>query len=305
MAKFHLDGGVAVLGGDLRQVQVVEAMLAVAPWVKTLGLTGLPVLPRLLPAADLKEVLTGAKVVILPISGADDGGLVKTSDPAVEIRIDPEFFSFVERGALLVTGMFPPHLRRLATERGVRVCEYVDHDAIAIPNAIPTAEGAIQLMMEKTPFTVDGAVCLVLGFGRVAQALASRLQALGAKVTVAARNPQQLTSAEELGYEPLPLSRLDQEIAKFAVVFNSIPALVLTAPLLAKMAPDTLIIDLASAPGGVDFEAARHYRITAILALGLPGKVAPLTAGRILATILPGLIEQELSRAHERTSEKD
>ncbi|NLM37254.1 MAG: dipicolinate synthase subunit DpsA [Firmicutes bacterium] len=299
MAKFALESGVAMLGGDQRQVLVAEAMLAMAPWVKTLGLAGLPAIPRLLPAADLKEALTGAQVIILPISGVDARGLVKTSDPTVEIKIDPEFFTLVESNALLVTGMFPAHLQQLAAEKGIRVCAYGDHDAIAIPNAIPTAEGAIQLMMEKTPYTVYGAACLVLGFGRVARALTSRLQALGAKVTVAARNPQQLAEAAALGYEPLPLAHLDRAVTQAGVVFNTIPALVLTAPLLAQMAPETLIIDLASAPGGVDFEAAKRYQLTAILALGLPGKVAPRTAGQILATSLPGLIKQELSRLHE------
>lgn len=304
MAKCTFEHGVAVLGGDHRQVIVAEAMLKMAPWVKTLGLTGLPAVPRLFPAADLKAALTGAKIVILPISGADARGLVKTADSMVEIKIDPEFFTLVESNTLLVTGKLPSHLKQMATESGVRVCEYGDHDAIAIPNAVPTAEGAIQLMMEKTPYTVNDAACLVLGFGRVARALASRLQALGAKVTVAARNPQQLTMAAELGYKPFPLCHLGQAVTEAAVVFNTIPAVVLTAPLLAQMSPETLIIDLASAPGGVDFEAAKRNRITAILALGLPGKVAPRTAGQILATNLPGLIKQELSRLYEEKAKK-
>jgi len=288
--------GVAVLGGDRRQVMVAEALLGSAAWVKTLGLTNLPPLPRLSPASGLKEALTGAEVVILPISGADDRGLVRCSDPAVQIKVDAGFFGLIERKALLVTGKLPFFLKQMAIERGIRVCEYAEHDAIAIPNAVPTAEGAIQLMMEETPFTVDSSSCLVLGFGRVARALVSRLLALGANVTVAARNPEQLADAGGMGCAPLPLSELAGEIGQAEVVFNTIPALVLPDALLQKMAPDTLIIDLASAPGGVDFEAVDRYGIRAILALGLPGKVAPLTAGRILATKLPGLIKQELSR---------
>ncbi|NLY90789.1 MAG: dipicolinate synthase subunit DpsA [Firmicutes bacterium] len=296
MDKAFTVNGVAVLGGDRRQVMVAEAFLKSAAWVKTLGLTDLPPLPRLSPAPDLKEALTGAEIVILPISGADERGLVRCSDPAVQIKVDDAFFALIESKALLVTGKLPSPLKQLATERGIRVCEYAEHDAIAIPNAVPTAEGAIQLMMEETPFTVDGSSCLVLGFGRVARALVPRLLALGANVTVAARNPEQLADAGEAGGKPLPLSQLAGEIGQAEVVFNTIPALVLPDALLQKMAPGTLIIDLASAPGGVDFEAAKRYRVKAILALGLPGKVAPITAGRILATKLPGLIKQELSR---------
>jgi dipicolinate synthase subunit A len=299
LKKYFTECGVAVLGGDHRQVIVAEAMLAQAAWVRTLGLTDLPRLPRLSPATDLKAALTGAAVVILPISGANDRGLVKTSDPTVSVKIDAEFFALMEPHALLVTGILPSNLKQMATVRGVRVLEYGEDDAIAIPNAIPTAEGAIQLMMEKTSFTVDGSTCLVLGFGRVAQALAGRLFALGAEVTVVARNSQQLAAAKGLGYQALPLKILAEGLAEVDVVFNSIPAPILSAALLKRMTPGTLIIDLASAPGGVDFEAAEHHGITAILALGLPGKVAPRTAGQILATKLPGLIKQELADIFE------
>lgn len=296
MEKTFAVGGVAVLGGDRRQVMVAEAFHASAAWVKTLGLLDLPPLPRLSPATSLQEALTGAEIVILPISGVDNRGLVRCSDPAVQIQIDAGFFALLDSKALLVTGRLPSSLKQMAAERGIRVFEYAEHDGIAIPNAVPTAEGAIQIMMEETPFTVDGSSCLVLGYGRVARALVPRLLALGAKVTVAARNPAQLAEAGRVGGQPLPLNQLAGAIGQAEVIFNTIPALVLPDALLQKMAPGTLIIDLASAPGGVDFEAAKRYRVKAILALGLPGKVAPITAGRILATKLPGLIKQELSR---------
>ena len=45
---------------------------------------------------------------------------------------------------------------------------------------------------------------------------------------------------------------------------------------------DTLLIDLASAPGGIDMEAAKKKGIKAIWALALPGKVAPITTAEII-----------------------
>ena len=42
------------------------------------------------------------------------------------------------------------------------------------------------------------------------------------------------------------------------------------------------IIDLASKPGGVDFDSARKHEIKADLALGLPGKVAPKSAAKYM-----------------------
>ena len=60
--------------------------------------------------------------------------------------------------------------------------------------------------------------------------------------------------------------------------------------MLENMAKHTVIIDLASPPGGTDFALATEMGIKTIHALGLPGKVAPVTAGRILAAFYPALL---------------
>lgn len=43
------------------------------------------------------------------------------------------------------------------------------------------------------------------------------------------------------------------------IVFNTVPAMVLNAQLLVKMKKNSLIIDLASAPGGTDFVRLRRW----------------------------------------------
>ena len=63
------------------------------------------------------------------------------------------------------------------------------------------------------------------------------------------------------------------------------------------MRKDAVVIDIAQAPGGTDFAAADELGIKAFLDLGLPGKVAPETAGEILARVIPGLILDDLMRA--------
>lgn len=53
---------------------------------------------------------------------------------------------------------------------------------MAVLNAIPTAEGAIQIAMEEMPVTIHGSKALVLGFGRVGKTLAKMLDGIGAKL---------------------------------------------------------------------------------------------------------------------------
>jgi dipicolinate synthase subunit A len=99
-----------------------------------------------------------------------------------------------------------------------------------------------------------------------------------------------------MGAEAIHLEDLGEVLPDVDVVFNTIPALVLTRELLQKMPQEALIIDIASSPGGVDFQGAADLGIKAILAAGLPGKAAPVTAGRILGRCLPRLILSVLSK---------
>lgn len=299
MSSCLAETGVAVIGGDSRQVMVAEALSEEAAWVKVWGLVGARPSSRLFYADSLEEAVMNAGVVVLPISGVDKAGKVRTNCSELQIVIDQDFFRQLEPRTLIVTGSLSAFLRSAAERFNQQVLEFAELDEIAIPNAIPTAEGAIQLAMEHTEFTIDNSVCLTLGYGRVARALAQRLLCFGAQVVVAARNQRQRQEAAEIGCRTVPLSRLAVEIKAADLVFNTIPAPVLTAEIInegAEANPNLLLIDLASAPGGIDFAAAGKRGIKALLALGLPGKVAPQTAGKILASNLPSLINKALSR---------
>jgi dipicolinate synthase subunit A len=71
-----------------------------------------------------------------------------------------------------------------------------------------------------------------------------------------------------------------------------VPAVILDEEKLAKLGRDCLVIDLASKPGGVDFETAKNLGLKTIWALSLPGKVSPYSAGEIiLDTVLNLLCE--------------
>ena len=126
------------------------------------------------------------------------------------------------------------------------------------------------------------------------QALGVRLAALGAQVTVAARRPAQRALAESFSLRAVDLARLEQTAPAFDTVVNTIPAPVLTEVVLAALRPGSLIVDLASKPGGTDFAAARRLGHRAIHALSLPAACAPETAGEALArTVCEILAERE------------
>ena len=175
---------------------------------------------------------------------------------------------------------------------GVELVDYFARPELTVYNAIPTAEGCIGILLERRSRTLWGAAVLVLGFGPVGRALAVRLAALGARVTVAARRPVQRAMAEELGLRAVPLTELAAEAAAFDTVVNTIPAPVLTAQVLAALPKKSLIVDLASKPGGTDFAAARRLGHTALHALSLPTVWAPETAGEALARTVQAILQE-------------
>ena len=161
-----------------------------------------------------------------------------------------------------------------------------------IPNAVPTAEGAIEIAIAETPFTIHGSKSLVLGYGKIGKILSKDLYALGAQTYVEARKYADLAMIEGHGYEPLPLDNLKDHIHEFDIIFNTIPSLILDDEILAKVKKDALIIDLASKPGGIDFDAAKTYGLKVIWALSLPGKIAPVSSGAIIKDTIMNIIKE-------------
>ena len=157
---------------------------------------------------------------------------------------------------------------------------------------MPTAEGAIQIALEELPITLHGARALVVGYGRLGRALAPRLSALGARVSVAARKWEDLAWIEAAGYTAEHTGELEGWLCGYDLIVNTVPARVLDAAALAELKPGCLVIDLASKPGGVDFDAAARLGVRAIWALSLPGKVAPVTAGRSIRTVIYNILQE-------------
>ncbi|NLY75242.1 MAG: dipicolinate synthase subunit DpsA [Firmicutes bacterium] len=280
---------VAIIGGDARQIEVARALGAQYQEVRVFGHPPfeLPDSVRFVP--EISQAINDAKIIVLPISGMDDSGMVR-SYQATELIDFGSCLPELSEDTLIVTGQMTSKWLKTAAEKRISVLQYADDDRIAILNSIPTAEGAAQIAMEGLPITIHGSVVLVIGFGRVGVTTARVFKALGARVIVAARRQASLARAYESNYETVLHRDLVNVIGSADLIINTVPALVLGKDELAAVSPEALIIDLASPPGGTDFAEAERLKLKAILAPGLPGKVAPKTAGKILASAIPEMI---------------
>lgn len=187
-----------VLGGDMRQGKLAQLLAEDGHRVHTYALEdGAVPAPGLTAEPGLSGV-EQADCVVLPLPVSSGGRLLN----APLSRLSPpitEVLAPLSPGQMLCGGRVDPVTAALAAERGLTIRDYFAREELAVANAVPTAEGAVQIAMEQLPITIHGARVLVVGFGRVGRALAQRLAALGAKVTVAARRYESLAWAQEIG----------------------------------------------------------------------------------------------------------
>ncbi|MBR3794442.1 MAG: NAD(P)-binding domain-containing protein [Clostridia bacterium] len=169
-----------------------------------------------------------------------------------------------------------------AQEMARRSFDPSQDEAFLQVNARLTAEGAIARAMQRQGRALLGATALVTGFGRIARALAARLTAMEAFVIVCARNEMQMRHAHEIGAHPVPLEEISAACAQADVIFNTVPARILDDRALQAIRKEAAVIELASAPYGLDLDQAARMEIPVALESGLPGRYAPMNAGAAL-----------------------
>jgi dipicolinate synthase subunit A len=285
----------ALIGGDARQLEVIRKFSELDASVQLIGFDNLQyAFNGISKAALTVEALQSLDAIILPPVGTDEKGYVESIFSTNEMVLTEEHIAALPKQAKVYTGMAKVYLKTICFNQGIELIELFDRDDVAIYNSIPTAEGALMIAIQNTDFTIHGSHCMVLGLGRTGFTLARTLQGLGAYVKVGVRKPEQFARAWEMGFEPFYTTDLSQQVTNIDLLFNTIPTMIVTAQIIANIPNRALIIDLASKPGGTDFRFAEKRGIKAMLAPGLPGIVAPRTAGRIIAKTLSELLMEQL-----------
>lgn len=283
------DEMIILCGGDRREIELFRCWKEAGLNVKAAGFG--QALPAIYEGGQAgAEDFARAGVLVVPLSGLKADGSVSAPFAGGKLFLIP-LLEKAPRGALLLAGAVAPPLRdRLA--RKYRLVITGEIEELALLNAIPTAEGAIQKAMELSPLTIHGSIALVVGLGRCGTALARALQGLGASVRVLVRRRESAALAFSAGYRPYRPAELAAALAGADYIFNTAPAPLLTGVQLQKVKKEALILDLASAPGGVDFAAAASCGLTALPLPSLPGQAAPRTAGLNLARIYRRLMAE-------------
>jgi dipicolinate synthase subunit A len=288
---------IAMIGGDTCQLEMIHKFLDLDATVKLIGFDNMQNEFNSNMKVNLDQhVLKHIDAVILPVAGADESGIIESAFSLQELRMNCDHARSLPKHAKIYTGTANTYLKNLCSNHQIEIVELFERPEVSIYNSISTAEDAIFMGIQNTDITIHDSQCLVLGFGQTGITLSRALLALGAKVKVGDVKDENVARAYQLGFDSFYLNDLTQQIAGVDLLFNTIPAMVVTAPIILNLPRLAVIIDLASKPGGTDFCFANKTGIRAIHTASLPGIRARKTAGRFLANTISQLILEDLTR---------
>ncbi|MFS0782248.1 dipicolinic acid synthetase subunit A [Bacillus sp. 1P06AnD] len=288
---------IAIIGGDARQLEVIKKLIEQDAKVSLIGFEQLDhafsgATKEKIDEIDFSEI----DGIILPVSATNAEGKVETIFSNENVILKAEHLKKSTNHCVVYSGISNEYLDGITKEAGRKLVKLFERDDVAIYNSIPTVEGTIMMAIQHTDFTIHGSKVMVLGFGRTGMSVSRTFQALGADVQVGVRKSEHIARITEMGMKPFLLGNLADRVKDIDICINTIPVPIVSARVIASMPAHTLIIDLASKPGGTDFRYAEKRGIKALLAPGLPGIVAPKTAGRILANVLNQLLQEDVQK---------
>lgn len=283
---------IAVIGGDLRIVKLVEMLTKDDFEITTYALEKAEFLKKIniTEAENLKEAVNDCEIVIGPIPLSSNN--VEINTPFSDEKITLEELANNIEGKKFIAGSIKQDLYKYLNNKNVDIIDLLNREELTVLNTISTAEGAIQIAMEETTRTIHGSNVLVLGFGRVGKILANMLNGIGANVYCEARKNVDLAWIKAYGYIPIHLNELDEYLDKVDIIINTIPQIILDKNRLEKVRKECILIDLASNPGGIDRNESKKRGIKTIWALSLPGKVAPLTSAEFIKETLYNIFKE-------------
>ena len=259
-----------IIGGDLRSFFLAKILSREKHEVK---LYGFDKLENFKECEKYDEMIKNSDNIVLPIPFSKDNQYVNMPFSNKDIAIR-EIFYYLENKTIFV-GNIHQELKEELHRKHNQVIDFMKKEEFAILNAIPTAEATIEIILKNTKKILQNSNCLIMGFGRIGKVLAYKLKGLSAKVTCMTMSEEEKAWAVAYRYETTKIENLQKNCTKFKqydIIINTIPKVIFREE-LKEIKKETLVIDLASKPYGIDRKIAEQEKLNFIEALGLPRKV--------------------------------
>lgn len=281
---FHPPYDFAILGGDQRQIYMANKLTDLGYSIITYGLNHSN-LNSCCYATSLDQALSSSLCIVIPIPCTQDKIHLTAQITESDLTIT-NLCQHLHSQHTLFGGCFTEEIIEHCHAHNISFIDCMSQESVLLFNTIATAEGAIAEALIESPINLHQSNCLIIGFGRCGKTLGLKLNNLCHTITVATDLLELQSMAQIFSLDSILIHELSETIEKFDIIFNTIPSIILTKELLIRTKKDVLIIDIASYPGGVDYQYAKSIARTAKLCQGLPGKYSPKSSATFLTNYL-------------------
>lgn len=286
-----------ILGGDFRNVELVKLLAKEKNIVYTYGLE--KELEKLqnenIKICKKIEELQKTDVIITAIPLSKDN--ININMPlriySKEIEIDETLK--IMNNKLVFTGNVSSEILRKSKLYNIEILDIMKNEEFAVLNAIPTAEETIKIIIENMKKIIHNSNCLIMGYGRLGKLLAQKLSGLSVNITCLTSDNTEKVWCIANGYDIVSFEKIKKDasiLKKYDIIVNTIPKIILTEE-LKEIGKNTLIIDLASKPYGIDRNIVKQENLNFIEALGLPGKSAPITVAENMYEMVKNVLVEK------------
>ncbi len=281
---------IGIIGGDGRNVELVK-QLAEKQEIYIYGIDKIEEfkdIKNIQISSDLVTFLESINTIITSFPITRDGIHLYVEYSDIKITLEEFFNKILNTDMKIYTGNIPQNIEELIKKNNsnIEIIDILKLEEFAIKNSVATAEGTLAIAIQEYKKNLQESNILILGYGRIAKTVANKFKYLSKSVTCASNKDEEFHWIRTNGFNAIHLDELKNCINEYDIIINTIPFVILNKSELENIKKDTLIIDVASNPGGINKEEAEKQNIKYIHALGIPGKVSPISSAQIIKDII-------------------
>ncbi len=285
------------LGGDKRQLEIIKKLIEKELVIDLVGYDLINIDGTTHKDIDNLDISL-YDFIFFPVNGVKDNFSISCTYGTKDIQLTTSLLNKCKDKVKIFTGIKTDILNKMLDIANKECIALMDDPDIKKENSIPTVEGIIGHLIYNTEFTINGSNIFVLGYGNVGKPLVESLIHLKANVTVGIIKQEEFI---ELVSNQIPCiytnnhDIMQSTMQDSDIIINTVPELILNREYLEKLNNNNVyILDISSHPHGVDFKSANELHLKNKLLLGIPGEVAPKTAGNILAKKINNIIKEDI-----------
>ncbi len=184
--------------------------------------------------------------------------------------------------SILFCNKITEEAKKIVAEKNITLYNAIDNESYVIKNACLTAEGALGYIIFNTDTSLKNMPALIVGYGRVGKALAKVFDDNHMEVSIATNDKNEFALSSIYSKKVFAVNDLEAKVKGYKAIINTVPKLVIDSKVIKNVDKDCFILDLASNPGGVDFDYARERNLNVIHATSVPAAASPKAAALIL-----------------------